>query len=290
MRTIRGLNLMNMRGSIGADEAPRQTLHIFVSNLKCTLYKKRKYDGKEKDLNESSSRVGTGVSSKLGSGISSQMLSSPKLQEMTQEWETPDPFVAFLSYPKRLVKEERTTWQRVESFFLPPGELRKETKDDGTISRTAGGWPRTKKLLSTADPDWSDEGEIHLKVKSHDKNGVPLNHTGSILYISAFNGASLDLSLIGSYAMNLGMLCSMAGSAKRSELTARSSMYLKNDSMTDMTSFEVYEPLLKNGRETGLLSCDIDACWLDDASSTRDLKHMKIDAKQKRLMKRTQTR
>lgn len=168
--------------------------------------------------------------------------------------------------------------------------MRKETNDDGTISRTAGGWPRTKKLFDTFDPDWSDEGEIHLKVKSHDKHGVPLEHTGSILYFSAFNAANLDLSLIGTYAMNLGKLCSNASTTQRSRLNGRASVFLKNQAMSEMTSFEIDQPLLKNGRETGRLYCDVDACWLDDASSSHNLHTMKNDAKQKRLLKRVKSR
>ncbi len=73
------------------------------------------------------------------------------------------------------------------------------------------------------------------------------------------------------------MLCSVANSARRGDLTARSSVYLKSDAMSNMTSIEIDEPLLKNGR-------DIDACWLDDAVKS-NLKLMKRDAKQKRLMK-----
>lgn len=210
-------------------------------------------------------------------------LVSPKLQDKI----LPDPFMAFLSYPKRLVKEERTLRQKVKGFFNGPADLRTNTNDDGTISRTAGGWPRTKKLLSTMDPDWSDEEEIHLKVLSHDKHGVPLDATGAVLYFSAFNAASLDLTMIGTYAMNLGMLCSKASSARRGDLTARSSVFLKNDAMSNMTSIEIDQPLLKNGRETGRITCDIDACWLDDAVRSHSLNTMKEDAKQKRLQKKS---
>jgi hypothetical protein len=116
-----------------------------------------------------------------------------------------------------------------------------------------------------------------------------MNHTGSILYFSAFNAANMDMSLIGSFAMNLGMLCTKAGTAQRSQLTARSSVYLKDESMSNMFSFEINEPLLKNGRVTGQISCDIDACWMDDAVSARNLKSMKTDAKQKRLKRRVPT-
>lgn len=253
-----------------SNPAPRQTLHIFVSNLKCTFYEKRKY---KEDGNESPQPM---------SPASAPSMLKDNAKDVS-------PFVAFLSCPKRLVKEERSTWQHLHDFFLPMGELTSKTNDDGTKSRTALGWPRTKKLLGTMEPDWTDAGEIHLKVKSHDKHGVPMNHTGSILYFSAFNAANLDISLIGSHAMNLGMLCSKAGTAQRSQLTARSSVYLKDESMSNMTSFEINEPLLKNGRVTGQISCDIDACWLDDAVSARNLKSMKTDAKQKRHMKRVPT-
>jgi len=247
-----------MRGSNKDTIASRQSLHIFVSNLKCSFYK-RKYRAIEND--------------------SLRKLTSPKFQDSVK----PDPFMAFLSYPKRLVKEERSTWQRIEGFFRGPADLRSETKDDGSVIRTAGGWPRTKKLLSTMEPDWSDEGEIHLKVKSHDKHGTPMDHTGSVLYFSAFNAANLDLALIGTYAMNLGMLCDKAVSARRSELNGRSSMYLKNATMSNMTSFEIDQALLKNGRETGRITCDVDACWLDDVISAQSLRTMKIDAKQRRI-------
>ena len=257
LRTIPGLSLMKLRAPRNTSNATKQTLHIFISNLKCTFYKKRKYKVKE--------------------------VESPGPQLQSADTGKPDPFMAFLSYPKRLVKEERSAWEKFEGIFRGPADLRTETNDDGSISRTAGGWPRTKKLIATMDPDWSNEGEIHLKVKSHDKHGIPFDHTGAILYFSAFNAASLDLNLIGTFAMNLGMLCSTARTARRSELTARSSVYLKNDAMSAMTSLEINQPLLKNGRETGWINCDLDVCWLDDAANPQSLKSMKQDAKQKRL-------
>lgn len=212
---------------------------------------------------------------------SATKLVSPKQADK----EKPDPFMAFLSYPKRLVKEERTLRQKVEGLFNGPADLRSAANEDGTVSRTAGGWPRTKRLHATMDPDWSDEGEIHLKVLSHDKRGVPLDATGAVLYFSAFNAASLELTMIGTYAMNLGMLCSVANSARRGDLTSRSSVYLKSDAMSNMTTIEIDEPLLKNGRETGRITCDIDACWLDDAVKGSNLKSMRQDARQKRMMK-----
>jgi hypothetical protein len=251
---------MNMRGSRNANIVPLQTLHIFISNLKCTFYKKRKY--------------------KVEVESPGPLLHSSSFQDKKDK---PDPFMAFLSYPKRLVKEERSTWQKIGGFFRGPADLKTEMKDDGSISRTVGGWPRTKKLFSTMDPDWSNEGEMHLKVKSHNEQGVPMDHTGAILYFSAFNAASLDLNLIGTFAMNLGMLCATASTAQRSDLTARSSVYLKKDAMSAMTSLEIDQPLLKNGRETGWINCDLDACWLDDAANSQSLKSMKQDAKQRRL-------
>lgn len=254
LRNIPGFGMIRHQ-----DPAPRQTLHIFVSNLKCSFFK-RKYQT-EKEPSTSAIK-----------------LSSPKFQDKIL---LPDPFVAFLSYPKRLVKEERSLRQKVAGFFNGPADLRTKSNDDGTISRTAGGWPRTKRLISTMDPDWSDEGEIHLKVMSHDKHGVPLDATGAVLYFSAFNAASLDLTMIGTFAMNLGMLCAKANSARRGDLTERSSVYLKNEAISNMTWFEIDQPLLKNGRETGRITCDIDASWLDDAvRSTVNLKNMKAGRKQ----------
>jgi hypothetical protein len=251
-RGLMGLGV-NRRGNL-----PRQSLHIFISNLKCNLHKRDK------------------------KGPNSSMLPSASLQQIVK----PDPFVAFLSLPKRLVKEERSTWQKFEGYFRISGDLRTLTNDDGTATRTAAGWPRTKKLTATEDPDWSGE-EIHLKVKSHDKDGVPLHHTGSLLYFSVFNAASLEgLSMVGSFPMNLANLCATARSARRDKLRHRSSMYLKDAAMVDMTTFQINEPLCKSGRETGWITCDIDACWLDDdANASKSVKSMKTSVRDKKLMR-----
>jgi hypothetical protein len=193
----------------------------------------------------------------------------------------PDPFVAFLSEPKRLVKEERTTWQKFEGFFR---DLRTVKNEDGTATRTAAGWPRTKKLNSTESPDWSDE-EIHLKVKSHSKDGIPLNQTGAILFFSVFNAAALELSMIGTFPMNLANLCATAKSARRGRSRDRSSLFLKDMNSVKMTSFQIDEPLCKNGRETGWITCDIDACWLDDdANTSQSVKSMRQSLRGRDLM------
>jgi hypothetical protein len=238
---------------------PRQTLHIFITNLKCVLNKK---NGKKPI----------------------QKLASFKQSTALQQIIKPDPFVAFLSEPKRLVKEERTTWQKFEGFFRGAGDLRTVNNGDGTSTRTAGGWPRTKKLNLTESPDWSSE-EIHLKVKSHTKDGIPLNHTGAILFFSVFNAASLELSLIGTFPMNLANLCTTAKSTRWGRLRDRSSFSLEDLNSTQMTSFQIDESLCKNGRETGWIKCDIGACWLDDhANTSQSVKCMRQSLRGKNLM------
>jgi hypothetical protein len=140
-------------------------------------------------------------------------------------------------------------------------------------------------LTATEDPDWSGE-EIHLKVKSHNKDGVPLNHTGALLYFSVFNAASLELNMIGTFPMNLANLCATAQSARRSRLRDRSSIYLKDAAMVDMASFQINEPLCKNGRETGWITCDIDACWLDDdTNASKSVKSMRQSVRGKTMMR-----
>ena len=135
-----------------------------------------------------------------------------------------------------------------------------------------GGWPRTGKIKNSNNPDWTNR-EIHCVLKTHREDESPINLTGAILHIFLFkhNGRQTD-EVIGSYPINLENVfrsCTLLGSHSmrttwRSSVKRRSFNNIR-DSHDNIVSVDINGPLLKNGRQTGVLRCTLDAWWINDA-------------------------
>ncbi len=78
-------------------------------------------------------------------------------------------------------------------------------------------WPHTVILRETFHPNWKD-AEIHCAVKTHHKDGRPINLGGAILHIFLFkdNGRQVN-EVIGSYPVNLEYLFRLCAKIDASE-------------------------------------------------------------------------
>ena len=162
-----------------------------------------------------------------------------------------------------------------------------EGEDQQQHARSTLGWPRSKKLWGTYDPDWEDE-EVHFKLQSHDSYGFPFELAGSLMFITLLDhGSPLEYHIIGSCSFNLQELFEVmhplciskksflstsanhrAGGSGPGHVGARLGSNPHHESLSSdpcpIRSFNIDEPLVKNGKELGRVQCVIDAWWIDD--------------------------
>ncbi len=142
-------------------------------------------------------------------------------------------------------------------------------------------WPHTVILRETFHPNWKD-AEIHCAVKTHHKDGRPINLGGAILHIFLFkdNGRQVN-EVIGSYPVNLEYLFRLCAKIDASEhehagswrdlthetIKKKASHHggtLYDSANDKMISLDIDGPLLKNGLQTGVIRCSLDAWWVSD--------------------------
>ena len=82
-------------------------------------------------------------------------MSCTNLPAMNKVNASSDPYLLFVTSPKRLLQKKGKTLFR-----------KKQEKKDGIKSRS-NGWPRGRKINSTLNPDWEDD-EIRLKLQHTD--------------------------------------------------------------------------------------------------------------------------
>jgi hypothetical protein len=117
----------------------------------------------------------------------------------------PSPFVLFVSTPNEACQMNLSKLDKVRKKLR--ARFTKTKKDDrATSSGTMSGWPRTKKLKFTYQPDWAKE-EIHFMVRTHGDEGMPIDLTGAMLHIAVFDDKGrAEARLIGSFTLNLAHL------------------------------------------------------------------------------------
>ena len=110
-----------------------------------------------------------------------------KMMEMNLEDYSPTTFVQFLSTPAKAIKANKTFFSSDESM--------------------SSGFPRTRKAKETFEPNW-DQDLIHVKVRTHRKNGSPIDLTGSMLHVSVFDKKHKKEKpkLVGSVTLNLSSI------------------------------------------------------------------------------------
>ena len=191
----------------------------------------------EVQLNESLNKV---VNKSVGSLRSSIMLKKSKslrkydvlvsnmsctnLPAMNKVNASSDPYLLFVTSPKRLLQKKGKTLFR-----------KKQEKKDGIKSRS-NGWPRGRKINSTLNPDWEDD-EIRLKLQHTDDD-----MRGAMLFITVFDFdhlLRLDV-VIGTVVINLNAIQEKG---------------IKSSASNNKCTISIDQPLMKFGKENGRLKC-----------------------------------
>lgn len=196
----------------------------------------------------------------------------------------PDPYVVFMSFPHSLVQKKEKKFARFKNKLLQKlaaeeiGGSKQRTKVDSY------GFPRTKRVKGTYTPQWLEE--LHLVVQTHDKEGAPLDMTGSIMHLVVIDKSpTIESKVIGAFPLNLAHLLESSGkapeangeqlgwgSSPRASLQGNSfDSSSQSDHSVDNRVVRIKQPLMKNGKETGWISVCIDAKWLTDSQAASEM-------------------
>ena len=208
----------------GGDQAPAppNTLHILVSNIKCSITKRNN------------------LSAQLG---------------------PPDPYVSFISLPEELVRKDRSRIEKFKALICLGTSLHLQTKQkDGKTTRTASGFPRTRKMTGSYNPDWGQE-TIHMIVRCKDGHDNLKSANGSILMLCVMDHkSSVADNHVGSFPLNLAHMLSVRPKAVR-KLGHVPVLGVGRDQRKDIHRLNLKQPLLKNTKQTGWISCSIETWW-----------------------------
>jgi hypothetical protein len=141
-----------------------------------------------------------------------------KLNPDTNKGE-PSPFVRFVSTPSEACHMHLS---RIEKLRKKLRLCNMNSKNDDH------GWPQTRQLNSTYQPNWTQE-EIHFVVRTHGDEGLPIDLTGAMLHIAVFDGkGKAEARLIGTFTLNLAHLINKSRERNRNKpQTAKSTRNLK---------------------------------------------------------------
>mmetsp|Transcript_27837 Transcript_27837/g.39838 ORF Transcript_27837/g.39838 Transcript_27837/m.39838 type:complete len:144 (+) Transcript_27837:1175-1606(+) len=118
-------------------------------------------------------------------------------------------------------------------------------------------WPRTSIKKSTLHPSWCDQKELHVSL-NHDIHSLD-QLAGAFLYATCFHDDPLGADRsIGTAVFNLQKLL------------------VENGGVAGMCEIELNEPLLKNGRVQGSMSCKLEFWWFAKSQAKKPPRQIKI--------------
>lgn len=211
--------------------------------------------------------------------VSNIKSSIKKRTNLTAQLGPPDPYVMFVSLPEKLVRVGESKLQRFKGAFRLGANLNLATKKKaGKTTRTASGFPRTKKLTGTSNPDWGKE-DLHLVVYTRDKEGNPVDARGAILMLCLMDHkTSVVDNHIGSFPLNLAHMLSVRPDP---EAEAGGTILLGSghNQKRNVHIMNLKQPLMKNTKQTGWISCKIESWWAseDDEKIAKSLSSSHLD-------------
>ena len=228
-------------------------------------------------------------------------ISDMTCKDLSRVWESRQnaPYILFQSNPDNLIRFKRTKRQIVADKLGLGGYAGLFYKSTA-VTQMRDGYPRTSVKKEGGDnPDW---GEAEVKLSIEDPSiQCAEDLAGSLLYLNVYDKQGLtpnaDDYLIGTVALNLETLAKEDenghGSPRNSNdggsrhTFAKSIMGLGNSApIFDM--IEIDEPIVKNGKEKGRLSCTITIWWLSDSvgkMQTVSMRSSVIHVQDKKKMK-----
>eukprot|EP00797_Seminavis_robusta_P023501 Sro387_g132040.2 (641) ;mRNA; f:18860-20782 len=247
-----------------ANASKSEKLHIYLSDIQCDIFPKSK-SSKTNNNSEGTSSNNNNSNSNMDSYVS--VVSSP---------------ASLLKPPKqsswrKVMRSFKMSLKKSQSSQLLPRQLEQQQQlrqfeQEETLAR----WPHTDTIKNTLNPDWGEE-EIHCKLQRHDpRTGQPNNVGGAILHI--FARQAPDGQVIGSFPVNLEYLFRLCHADTSddwresieelltSSTSSNSGITMHDPSMANsrMVSWDIDGPLLKDGRQTGVIRCSLDAWWTHD--------------------------
>lgn len=234
-------------------------------------------------------------------------ISDMACKDLSRVWEARQnaPYIMFTSNPKNLIRFKRTKRQIVADKLGLGGYAGLFFKKS-TVTHVRDGYPRTSVNKENGDnPDW---GEAEVKLSIEDPSiECAEDLAGALLYLNVYDKQGFtpndDDYLIGTVALNLEILAKEDGgvdeedehsprgsSGKGGRLTFAKSIMGLGNSAPVFDMIEIDEPIVKNGKEKGRLSCTITAWWLsnsvgrvDNLSARRSMRN--IQGKKKKNAK-----
>ncbi len=208
----------------------------------------------------------------------------------------PDPYLCFMSRPKEVIRMDKMKWKNMwKSVFNCSQSLKPDQNEDVALARSTLGWPRSKKMWATYDPDWGED-EVHFTLQTHNEAGLPLDLTGALMFITLLDhGAPLENHLIGSSVFNLQEIFTAThplchknkispsdnrhhhvnphgntGRESNSQSVVNRALFSNHlrgslaSEISVVSSYQIDEPLIRYGKEMGRIQCVIEAWWIDD--------------------------
>ncbi|KAG7344662.1 hypothetical protein IV203_019011 [Nitzschia inconspicua] len=146
--------------------AQRETMHFFVSDIRCTI-NPNEYDRLKR----------------------------------TEKADTPNPVLLFVTNPNSAIIKDDISSKKNIWNKLGLNSIKKAAADTPTDSSSK--YPSTSILKDTMRPDWGKES-VHFTVSTHKSSGEPVFLSASMLHFCLRD--SKQAFLIGSYALNLAKL------------------------------------------------------------------------------------
>jgi len=239
----------------------RKHLHLFLTDLECDIFP--------------------------------NMINTPK----------PWTYACLVSSPEEILFAPPTRFQQchhaVQKWFLSRAPTQRRMASTRIRGITAKGWPRTHVIQDAINPSWAED-HLHCILRRHYKDGCPIPLSGAILHLFIFQYKSRQPDeVIGSYPINLEVIYRslarsealtpqqmnsmgeayndkynynhshyshriLSSSPKHKDILASS---MRNNAMADddnIVAMAINGPLLKNGTQTGVIRCSLDAWWVDE--------------------------
>ena len=233
-------------------------------------------------------------------------ISDMACKDLSRVWEARKnaPYIMFTSNPKNLIRFKRTKRQIIADKLGLGGYAGLFFKKSTAVTQMRDGYPRTSVNKENGDnPDW---GDAEVKLSIEDPNiECAEDLAGALLYLNVYDKQGLtpndDDYLIGTVALNLEVLAKEDGgddeedehsprgnSGGGERLAFAKSIMGSGNSAPVFDMIEIDEPIVKNGKEKGRLSCTITAWWLsnsvgrvDNLSARRSMRNIQGKKKKK---------
>mmetsp|Transcript_7830 Transcript_7830/g.11982 ORF Transcript_7830/g.11982 Transcript_7830/m.11982 type:complete len:711 (+) Transcript_7830:138-2270(+) len=214
---------------------------------------------------------------------------------------TPDPFIVFVSNPRELIHLKPNRWQAFASNVRKEARVGLGINSRRKVLLHGTGFPRTKCVHSTYQPQW--DGETHLVIKMEEQ-GNQIDLSGAMLFFVVMDQSlSIENKIIGTFSLNLANLSmaipSQLGDESDTNQPARLNAMLNRFIRPTMSvrhrrsntmvhsdprniSLKFQQHLTKNGKHVGWISFTVCCKWLTNLAVPREITKRRLRRIKKR--------